>query len=106
MGSKTALVLGGSGETGKEVNILIFTPNLHDLIDPQVLKQLVACPSYGKIISLGRRVLDLPESEGWERVRQEVVDFEDLDKSKEHFDGVEQAFCCLGTTRGKAGKEG
>jgi len=89
MSSKTALLLGGTGETGKEV-----------------LKLLVTTPVYGKVVCLGRRLVDLPQGEGWDRVEQKVVDFDDLSQHKDKFDSVDTAFCCLGTTRGKAGKEG
>lgn len=35
-----------------------------------------------------------------------MVDFDKLEESKDAFSSVDMAFCCLGTTRGKAGKEG
>ena len=89
MASKTALLLGSTGETGKEV-----------------LKLLVTTPVYGKVVCLGRRLVELPQGEGWERVEQKVVDFDNLAQHGESFTGVDTAFCCLGTTRGKAGKEG
>ncbi|XP_015271969.1 PREDICTED: oxidoreductase HTATIP2-like [Gekko japonicus] len=38
--------------------------------------------------------------------RQEVVDFEKLDESAAAFQGHDVGFCCLGTTRGKAGADG
>jgi len=89
-GSKVALVLGATGETGKEV-----------------VSQLVRCPTYNKILCLGRRIVDLPASgEGWEKVEQAVVDYDNLAESEDKFSGVDSAFCCLGTTRAKAGKEG
>jgi oxidoreductase len=61
MASKTALLLGSTGETGKEV-----------------LKLLVTTSVYGKVVCLGRRVVELPQGEGWERVEQKVVDFDNL----------------------------
>merc|ERR1712062_85873 len=51
---RTALLLGGTGETGK-----------------QLLKQLAADPSYNKVISVGRRKIDLPAEPGMEKVSQE-----------------------------------
>jgi oxidoreductase len=39
-------------------------------------------------------------------VDQKVVDFDNLEEHRTAFDGADMAFCCLGTTRGKAGKEG
>lgn len=90
MASKTNLLLGSTGETGKEV-----------------LKLLVTTPVYGKVVCLGRRMVELPQGEGWERVEQKAVDFENLAQHRENFGGVDTAFCCLETTRGKAGsKEG
>jgi len=89
MVSKTALLLGGTGETGGEV-----------------LKLLATTPVYGKIISVGRRLVDLPKGEGWDRVEQKIVDYDNLSQHSDSFAGVDTAFCCLGTTRGKAGKEG
>ena len=50
--------------------------------------------------------MELPQGEGWERVEQKVVDFDNLAQHGESFTGVDTDFCCLGTTRGKAGKEG
>jgi oxidoreductase len=39
-------------------------------------------------------------------VDQKVVDFDNLDDHRIAFDGADFAICCLGTTRGKAGKDG
>ncbi len=35
-----------------------------------------------------------------------MVNFDDLSATPEAFSSVDVAFCCLGTTKGKAGKEG
>ena len=43
---------------------------------------------------------------GKEKVEQKIVDFDNLEQWKPAFEGSEVAFCCLGTTRGKAGKDG
>jgi len=86
---KVALVLGASGETGKEV-----------------LKQLVNSPHYSTIISLGRRKLVLPNESLYDKVVQKIVDFDNLELHAADFRGVDQAFCCLGTTRAKSGAEG
>lgn len=84
-----ALVLGASGETGKEV-----------------LKHLVKSPEYSKIISLGRREVVLPSDSLYHKVVQKIVDFDNLELHAAEFTGVDQAFCCLGTTRAVAGAEG
>ena len=87
---KVALVLGASGETGKEV-----------------LKQLVNRPEFTRIVSVGRRQLDLPNDDpAYDRVEQKVIDFDNLDEYAAEFKGIDTAFCCLGTTRRKSGAEG
>ena len=55
---------------------------------------------------IGRRNIDLPTGAGWDKVEQNVVDYDNLDKSANSFKNVDVAFCCLGTTRAKAGKTG
>jgi len=85
--SSTALLLGATGETGKEL-----------------LKQLAASPHISKIVTVGRRVVDL--GEGMDKVEQKVIDFDNIDQHAEQFKQVDKAFCCLGTTRAKSGKEG
>jgi len=57
-----------------------------------------------KIILVGRRNVDNLDSDF--KVEQRLVNFDDLDASPEAFSAVDSAICCLGTTRGKAGKEG
>ena len=90
MSQKTALILGATGETGREV-----------------LNKLVMTPNFGQIVSIGRRLVDLPDKEEFKRVQQKIVDFENLDdRNVADFAGVDAAFCCLGTSRGKAGVEG
>jgi len=87
MSEMTALLLGATGETGREL-----------------LKHLCDCGQYTKVILVGRRkVEDGPTSD---KVEQRVVDFDNLDAHKKSFAGADVAFCCLGTTRGKAGKDG
>ena len=55
---------------------------------------------------MARRNQELPSEAGWEKVEQKIVDFENLDKTAECFNNIDTAICCLGTTRGKAGKAG
>jgi len=89
MSGKIALLLGSTGETGKEV-----------------LNLLVNNDMFKKIICIGRRQVDLPSDSGWEKVEQKVVEFDNLEKDANSFSGVDTAFCCLGTTRAVAGKAG
>ena len=53
-----------------------------------------------------RREVEVPDGDGKDKVEQKIVDFDKLDEHKEAFNEAQIAFCCLGTTRGKAGKEG
>ena len=86
---KKVLVLGGTGATGKHV-----------------INELRSIEDVAKIKMITRREVELPEGPGLEKVEQVLVDFDNLDKSKADFSEVDMAFCCLGTTRGQAGKEG
>lgn len=78
-------MLGGTGEVGREV-----------------MRELVANPAFSRIIMITRRELQLNS----EKTEQKIVDFEKLDNYKEAFQDAQVAFCCLGTTRGKAGAKG
>jgi len=84
MGEKV-LLLGATGETGK-----------------QLLKQLLATADVAKVITLGRRKLD----ENHVKLDQRIVDFDNIEAHTDEFKDINKGFCCLGTTRGKAGKEG
>jgi len=86
---RTALILGGTGEVGK-----------------QLLKQLAAEPAYSKVICVGRRKVDLPSEPGMEKVEQEEIVFDNLSEYSSAFPRVDSAFICLGTTRAKAGADG
>ena len=89
-GRKVALVLGASGETGKEV-----------------VRNLVKSDLYGQVNVVTRRQLEFPEDDpNYKKVEQKIVDFEQLEQSGSAFSGVDTAFCCLGTTRAVAGAEG
>ena len=80
--SKSALILGSTGETGREL-----------------LSQMVKTATFGRIVTVGRRLVSLPEEEGYDRVEQKVVDFDNIEKHEADFANVDTAFCCLGTTR-------
>ena len=88
----TALVLGGTGQSGK-----------------RVIEELRLSDHISKIIMINRRQVELPDGDGKDKVEQKIVDFDALDEHKEAFNEAQIAFCCLGTTldivpRGKAGK--
>ncbi|GFS26236.1 oxidoreductase HTATIP2 [Elysia marginata] len=83
----SAFVVGYTGEVGKAL-----------------VKDLNKLKIFKRVVLLGRREVTLdvgPE------IEQKVVNFDKLEE--EHadlFTGLDVGFCCLGTTRGRAGKEG
>jgi uncharacterized protein YbjT (DUF2867 family) len=80
---KTALVFGASG-----------------LVGGFVLRQLLAHPAYRRVISFGRRELDI-DGEGLE---QHIINFDNAD-AYEHLMQGQDVFSCLGTTMAKAGSK-
>ncbi|XP_032894566.1 oxidoreductase HTATIP2 [Amblyraja radiata] len=86
--NKSCFILGASGETGKVL-----------------LKEVLKSRLFSKVTLIGRRKLTF-ENAMYEDVIQELVDFEKLDDHASAFQGHDVGFCCLGTTRGKAGVEG
>lgn len=85
MSGLVALVLGGSGEVGQEL-----------------VRELINHPSFSRVVLITRRQLELKS----DKTEQRLVDFDKLDDHKAAFEGAQIAFCCLGTTRGKAGAKG
>lgn len=86
--NKSCFILGASGETGK-----------------LLLQELLERNIFSKITLIGRRQL-MFEGKAYENLAQEVVDFEKLDDYAAAFQGHDVGYCCLGTTRAKAGAEG
>lgn len=86
--NKSCFILGASGETGKVL--------LQELLERNI---------FSKITLIGRRQLTF-EGKSYENLVQEVVDFEKLEDHAAAFQGHDVGYCCLGTTRAKAGAEG
>lgn len=80
---KTAILLGASGLVGGYV--------LNNLLDDN---------RYEKIILFGRKNLNINH----QKIEENIIDFDELDKSKENIHG-DDLFCCLGTTLKKAGSK-
>ena len=77
---KSVLVLGGTGATGKEV-----------------VKLLMENQQVAKVKMISRRNVDFPDDcPGSNKVEQVIVDFDNLDASKDEFANQDAAFCCLG----------
>uniref|UniRef100_A0A8C9AG21 Protein HTATIP2 n=1 Tax=Prolemur simus TaxID=1328070 RepID=A0A8C9AG21_PROSS len=85
MQNKSVFILGASGETGRVL-----------------LKEMLEQSLFSKVTLIGRRKLTFHE-EAYKNVIQEVVDFEKLDDYASAFQGHDVGFCCLGTTKSKAG---
>ncbi|XP_033972885.1 oxidoreductase HTATIP2 [Trematomus bernacchii] len=86
--NKSCFILGASGETGRML--------LQDLLGRNI---------FSKITLIGRRTLTF-EDKANENLVQEVVDFEKLEDYAASFQGHDVGYCCLGTTKAKAGTEG
>ncbi|KAL1006991.1 hypothetical protein UPYG_G00080280 [Umbra pygmaea] len=86
--NKSCFILGATGETGKEL-----------------LKEIVERKLFSKITLIGRRQVTF-EDKAFENLVQEVVDFEKLDDYAAAFRGYDVGYCCLGTTKAKAGTDG
>ncbi|KAG0697934.1 hypothetical protein DFH29DRAFT_1082080 [Suillus ampliporus] len=85
--SKTALVLGASGATGRHL-----------------LRELLASDQWSKVGEYGRRVTpeaDLPQNRG--TLEQKTIDFDNLDAAGLKDGRWDVVFVTLGTTRAKAG---
>ncbi|XP_068430149.1 oxidoreductase HTATIP2 [Clinocottus analis] len=86
--NKSCFILGASGETGR-----------------MLLQELLGRNIFSKITLIGRRQLTF-EDKAYESLLQEVVDFEKLEDYAAAFQGHDVGYCCLGTTKAKAGTEG
>ncbi|XP_030849175.1 oxidoreductase HTATIP2-like isoform X2 [Strongylocentrotus purpuratus] len=87
---KTAFVAGYTGECGKAL-----------------VQELARTKIFSKVLLIGRREVPL-EGDVYKdfAAEQKVVDYDKLDDSADIFKGPTVGYCCLGTTRGKAGKDG
>lgn len=87
-GLLNCFIVGFTGETGKEL-----------------VNACVKSHKFNKIVLIGRRTVEL-DPEVASKCQQAVVDFENIESSREIFQGLNVGYCCLGTTRGKSGKAG
>ncbi|KAJ3592780.1 hypothetical protein NHX12_005119 [Muraenolepis orangiensis] len=86
--NKSCFIMGATGETGS-----------------LLLKELLDRNLFSKITLIGRRQVTF-EDKAYEKLVQEVVDFEKLEEHTTAFQGHDVGYCCLGTTKAKAGAEG
>jgi len=82
----SAFILGHTGEVGRA------------LVD-----ELNRLKIFKKVVLIGRRKISLPLGPEFE---QRIVDYENIDDHKDAFKDLDTGFCCLGTTKGKAGVQG
>lgn len=78
------------------------------LVGSELLRQLLANPTIGRVVAPTRRPIEPPAGLAPEHLRQldaRVVDFDRLENDAEAFTGVEQIFCALGTTIRQAGSQ-
>ncbi|HAS46967.1 MAG TPA: oxidoreductase [Microscillaceae bacterium] len=82
---KTAIIVGATGLVGNEL-----------------VKQLLQDNTYQKVKVLTRKSLKITD----DKLEELLIDFDNLDNYQDFFAGSDDAFCCLGTTTKKSGKEG
>ncbi|KAJ2614783.1 Oxidoreductase htatip2 [Coemansia sp. RSA 1365] len=85
---KSALVLGGTGESGSEV-----------------VKHIMASGAFDKVTVFARRPVEYTGPNA-DTLVYKPVNLEDTEQMKKDFAGHTHAFTCLGTTQAKSGKEG
>ncbi|MWV45753.1 NAD(P)H-binding protein [Paenibacillus sp. HJL G12] len=79
-----ALVLGATGLVGGEV-----------------VQELLRSEAYSLVRVLSRRPLGFQHP----KLQETIIDLEQLEEHAEHFSGMRDVFCCLGTTIRKAGSQ-
>ena len=72
------------------------------LVGGECLRQLLACPRYGRVIVVTRR--ELGAAARHDKLREVVVEFDRLGDAKARLRG-DHVFCALGTTIRKAGSQ-
>ncbi len=82
---KSALIAGASGLVGRHC-----------------LELLLSSDAYERIVSIGRREIDIDDDD---RLEQVQVNFERLEEDYAHLFEVDHIYCCLGTTINKAGSK-
>jgi len=88
MSKPAAFVIGYTGATGKAL-----------------VQELAKDSYFGRVVLVGRREVELNvENDG--RFEQKTVDYDTIEKYEDVFRGCDTGFCCLGTTRAVAGKDG
>lgn len=71
------------------------------LVGGHLVRCLLGHPAYSEVRILVRRRLDLEYPE----LKQHVVDWEQLELQGHLFEGIDDLYCCLGTTIKKAGSQ-
>lgn len=86
-----AIVLGASGTAGKSI-----------------VKALIDHPKFNSVTLFGRRLLEFPtiaDHPGYSKIKQKIIDFDDVEKYAEDFKGYDVGFCALGTSSVGVNKE-
>lgn len=87
-----AFVLGATGTAGKSI--------VKALIDHHT--------KFDKITLIGRRTVELSniaDHPGFSKINQKIIDFENVEKYAQDFDGYDVGFCALGTSSVGVNKE-
>ncbi len=71
------------------------------LVGGYVVRELLVQKEYNRVMVMGRRPLDIKHP----KLEQALIDWEQPQKAAFAFEGVDDVFCCLGTTMKKAGSK-
>ncbi|RNA34725.1 oxidoreductase HTATIP2 isoform X2 [Brachionus plicatilis] len=86
--SLSVAIVGFTGECGKAL-----------------AKEILSNDLFSRTLLIGRRKVDF-DQEFYKKGEQTIVDFDKLEEYEEVFKNVDVIYCCLGTTRAKAGVDG
>ncbi|RWS13576.1 putative transcription coactivator-like protein [Dinothrombium tinctorium] len=88
MANLSALVIGATGATGSSL-----------------VNELLKNANFNKVVTITRRTVDYSQPEAESKLKQIVVDFENMNSIKNQIEPCDVAFSCLGTTKSAAGSK-
>ncbi|WP_149096010.1 oxidoreductase [Paenibacillus terrae] len=71
------------------------------LVGGYVVRELLVQKEYSRVMVVGRRALEIKHP----KLEQALIDWEHPQEAASAFEGVDDVFCCLGTTMKKAGSK-
>ncbi|EAY30071.1 NAD(P)H-binding protein [Microscilla marina] len=84
------------------MNKIAIVAGATGLVGSELVKLLLQDDDYQQVKIIGRKSIGIDHA----KIEELLVDFDQLDNYQDFFVGATEAFCCLGTTTKKMGKEG